>query len=311
MSTTTTLTTTEPLAERPPAGKQAPVLSRLKPRSRLRADLRGVYIIWFRDLLRWWRDKQRILPSIVQPILYLFVFGVGLGSAIGGGLGSRGSAAGLGVGYTTFVYPGVLAMSVLFTSIFSAMSIVWDREFGFLKEIQVAPISRTAVAVGKALGGSSVAMLQASLLLLVSPLVGVALTPLLALKILGLMFLLAFALSAFGVAIASRMRSMEGFQVVMNFVLMPILFLSGAFFPLSGLPVWLAALTRIDPAAYAVDALRRVVLTSAGAPETVAGALAIAGPSGDALPIGFEVAVLALFSVPVLGLAVRWFGQSE
>jgi ABC-2 type transport system permease protein len=277
------------------------------------ANLRGTYIIWFRDLLRWWRDRQRILPSIVQPILYLFVFGVGLGSAIGGGIGgARGAAAaGIGVSYTTFMYPGVLAMSILFTSIFSAMSIVWDREFGFLKEIQVAPISRTAVAVGKALGGSTVAMLQASLLLLVAPLVGVQLTPLLVVQILALLFLLAFALSAVGVAIASRLRSMEGFQVVMNFVLMPILFLSGAFFPLRGLPAWLETLTRLDPAAYAVDALRRVVLTSAGAPEAVAGSLAIAGPTGEPLPMLVEIAILALFSLPMLTLAVRWFGQAE
>src|SRR5438067_11817126 len=117
-------------------------------RSRVIADLRGVYIIWFRDVLRWWRDRQRILPSIVQPILYLFVFGVGLGSAIGGGIGGSQNANALGVNYTTFMYPGVLAMSVLFTSIFSAMSIVWDREFGFLKEIQVAPIRSAAVAGG-------------------------------------------------------------------------------------------------------------------------------------------------------------------
>jgi ABC-2 type transport system permease protein len=200
---------------------------------------------------------------------------------------------------------------VLFTSIFSAMSIVWDREFGFLKEIQVAPISRAAVAVGKALGGSTVAMLQASLLLLVSPLVGVVLDPLLVVQILGLLFLLAFALSAFGVAIASRMRSMEGFQVVMNFVLMPILFLSGAFFPLNGLPAWLAALTRIDPAAYAVDALRRLVLGSAGVPSELANGLAFTGPTGEALPVVVDVVILALFSLPALALAVRWFGQQE
>jgi ABC-2 type transport system permease protein len=280
-------------------------------RSGLVADLRGVYIIWYRDLLRWWRDRQRILPSVVQPILYLFVFGVGLGSAIGGGLGGRSGADALGVNYTTFMYPGVLAMSVLFTAIFSSMSIVWDREFGFLKEIQVAPIRRASVAVGKALGGSTVAMLQASLLLLVAPLAGVALTPLLVLQILGLMFLLAFALSSVGVAIASRMKSMEGFQVMMNFVLMPILFLSGAFFPLRGLPAWLEVLTRIDPAAYAVDALRRVVLLTSGVPSEAAGALAIGGPTGEPLPIAVEVVILALFSLPSLYLAVRWFGQTD
>ncbi len=287
-----------------------------QPRSRLAADLRGVYVIWYRDLLRWWRDRQRILPSVFQPILYLFVFGVGLGASIGGGLGGpRGGGSaptGLpGVSYTTFIYPGILAMSVLFTSIFSAMSIVWDREFGFLKEIQVAPISRASVAVGKALGGSTVAMLQASLLLVLAPFVGVSLNPVLVLELLGLMFLLAFTLSGFGVAIASRMTTMEGFQVVMNFVLMPLLFLSGAFFPLQGLPPWLAALTRLDPAAYAVDAIRRVVLGASGVPDAVLAGLAIAGPTGDPLPIWSEVAVLAALSVPVLALAVRWFSQTE
>ncbi|MBV9174061.1 MAG: ABC transporter permease [Chloroflexi bacterium] len=298
------------------SGQQAPDIATARPlvrrRSPLIADLRGIYIIWYRDLLRWWRDRQRILPSLVQPILYLFVFGVGLGSAIGGGAGgSNNSASALGVSYTTFMYPGVLAMSVLFTAIFSAMSIVWDREFGFLKEIQVAPLRRASVAIGKALGGSTVAMIQASLLLLISPLVGIALTPLLVLQTLGLMFLLAFTLSAMGVAIASRMKSMEGFQVVMNFVMMPILFLSGAFFPLRGLPVWLEALTRIDPAAYAVDALRRVVLTSAGVPQAGTEALAINAPGGGAIPIAVEVLILALLSVPALVLAVRWFGKTD
>jgi ABC-2 type transport system permease protein len=284
-------------------------------RSWLMADVRGAYIIWYRDLLRWWRDRQRILPSVVQPILYLFVFGVGLGSAIGGGIGGAGGAPsaseGIGVGYTTFMYPGVLAMSVLFTSIFSAMSIVWDREFGFLKEIQVAPISRTAVAVGKALGGSTVAMLQASLLLLLAPFVGVPLTPLLLIQLLVLLFLLSFALSSVGVAIASRLKSMEGFQVVMNFVMMPLLFLSGAFFPLRGLPAWLEALTRLDPAAYAVDALRRVTLESAGVSAQVSGSMAIGGPTGEPLPILSEVAILAIFGIAALLVAVRWFGKPE
>ncbi len=285
-----------------------------RPRSRLAAELRGVYVIWYRDLLRWWRDRQRILPSVVQPILYLFVFGVGLGSAMGGGLGAaRGTGAGAaqGVEYTTFMYPGILAMSVLFTAMFSAMSIVWDREFGFLKEIQVAPISRASVAIGKALGGSTVAMLQASLLLVLAPFVGVRLDLPSVLALLGLMFLLAFTLSAFGVAIASRMRTMEGFQVVMNFVMMPLLFLSGAFFPVTGLPFWLAALTRIDPAAYAVDAIRRVVLAASGVPDVVLTGLAMTGPTGAPLPVLVDVLVLAALSVPVLALAVHWFQQTD
>jgi ABC-2 type transport system permease protein len=279
-------------------------------RSSVVLQARGVYLIWYRDLLRWWRDRQRILPSLIQPILYLFVFGVGLGSAIGGA-GAAGFGGLPGVDYTTFMYPGVLAMSVLFTAIFSSMSIMWDREFGFLKEIQVAPINRSSVAIGKALGGSTVAMLQASLLLVFAPLVGVHLSLVVVLMLLGLMFLLAFALSGLGVAIASRMRSMEGFQAMINFVLMPILFLSGAFFPLQGLPVWLAFLTRLDPAAYAVDAMRRVVLIGSGVPESAAASLAIPSPFGGPLPVMVEVLILAAFSAVVLTLAVRWFSQGD
>ncbi len=281
--------------------------------SALRAAVRGAYIIWYRDLLRWWRDRQRIVPALFQPILYLFVFGVGLSSALGGGISGdmAGRGAPAGVNYTTFMYPGVLAMSVLFTAIFSSMSIVWDREFGFLKEIQVAPIPRSAVAFGKALGGSTVAILQSTVLLALAPFVGVEVSPGMILGTLGLMFLLAFALASLGVAIASRMRTMEGFQVVMNFVLMPLLFLSGAFFPLQGLPGWLAVLTHLDPVAYAVDAIRRVVLGSAGLPPELLGALAIAGPGGAPLPMLAEVAILLVFIAVGLGFAVRWFGATE
>ena len=274
------------------------------------AALRGGYIIWYRDLLRWWRDRQRILPSLFQPILYLFVFGVGLGSAIGG-IGGRAASAPAGVSYTTFMYPGILAMAVLFPAIFSSMSIVWDREFGFLKEIQVAPIPRGAVALGKALGGSTPALIQSSVLLMLAPIVGVRVTPLMVVEVIGLLFLLACSLSALGVAIASRMRTMEGFQVVMNFVMMPLLFLSGAFFPLQGLPSWLALLTRLDPVAYAVDAIRRVVLGAAGVPPELVNSLAIAGPNGAPLPIPIEVGILLAFIAVGVSLAVRWFGALE
>lgn len=202
-------------------------------------------------------------------------------------------------------------MGVLFPAIFSSMSIVWDREFGFLKEIQVAPIRRSAVAVGKALGGSTQALLQASLLLVLAPLVGVAVAPAMLLEVLGLLFLLSFALASLGVAIASRMRTMEGFQVVMNFVMMPLLFLSGAFFPLQNLPPWLAVLTHLDPAAYAVDAIRRVVLVAAGAPPEVVASLAISGPDGAPLPLLADVGVLVVSIAAGLSLAVRWFGAAE
>ena len=286
-----------------PPRDQIPVVRVSVPQRSLGSELRAIRIVWRRELLRFVNDRLRIVTSLVQPFLFLFVLGSGLQT-----ISRRGTH---GVDLKTFLYPGILCMAVMFTAMFSAASIVWDREFGFLKEIQVAPLSRVSVALGKTLGGSSVAVLQASLLLLVSPLVGVWFTPGTILAALGLLLLLAFTLSAIGVAVASRMKTMEGFQLIMNFVLLPLLFLSGAFFPLANLPLWLAVLTHLDPAAYAVDALRRVVLASAGVPPETLARLALTAPSGEPLPLGADVAVLLGFSLPALALAVRWFGRAE
>src|SRR5437660_3539441 len=228
------------------------------------ASLRAIYIIWYRDILRYWRDRWRLVASLAQPLLFLIVFGSGLSSALGrGGLfGSRG-----GLSYVQFMYPGIIGMSILFTAIFGAMSIVWDREFGFLKEVLVAPIDRWAVAVGKALGGTTQAMIQGLILLVLAPFVGVKLSVLTVLAIVPLAAVLAFGLASFGVMLASMMKSLQGFQVVMNFLMMPMFFLSGALFPLTGLPVWMTVLTRLDPASYGIDPIRRVVLSGSGSPN--------------------------------------------
>jgi ABC-2 type transport system permease protein len=190
------------------------------------------------------------------------------------------------------------------------MSIVWDREFGFLREVLVAPMSRTAVAIGKALGSSTVACFQAGIVLLLGPLVGIPLTPTLLLTLVPLLFLLAFCLSCVGIAIASRMRTMEGFQVLMNFFLMPLLFLSGAFFPLNGLPPWLELLTRLDPAAYGVDPIRRAVLEAAGVDPATVRALGLT-LFGEPVPVALEILILGTFSLLALALAVRWFSTQE
>jgi ABC-2 type transport system permease protein len=274
---------------------------------RLRADLRGAYIIWYRDILRYVRDRARIVAALGQPVLYLFIFGTGLSSAFALG---QGGAAGGNLSYRTFMFPGVLAMTVIFTSIMSAMSIVWDREFGFLREILVAPVSRPVVAIGKALGGSTVACFQASIVLVLGIFIGVPLTPGLLLTVIPLLFLLAFCLSCVGIAIASRMKTMEGFQVMMNFFLMPMLFLSGAFFPVNNLPGWLAVLTRIDPATYGVDAIRRAVLQAAGVDPGTVQALSLT-LFGQTVPIAFEALVLVGCSLVALTLAVRWFSAQE
>jgi len=270
--------------------------------------LRAIYIIWYRDVLRFWRDRLRLVASLAQPLLFLIVFGTGLSSALQGAGGGFGGGAGAPAGFTyaQFIFPGIIGMSVLFSAIFGAMSIVWDREFGFLKEVLVATIDRSAVAIGKALGGATQAMVQGLVLLVLAPLVGVKLTVLSVVELLPLVFVLAFALSSMGVALASRMRSMQGFQVVMNFLMMPMFFLSGALFPLSGLPDWMAVLTRIDPASYGMDPLRRVVLEGAGIPAAALDRLGLT-IGGTTLPILAEEGILLAFGLVMLGIAVRNF----
>jgi ABC-2 type transport system permease protein len=261
--------------------------------------LRAVYIVWWRDVIRFWRDRSRVAASFAQPLLYLVIFGSGLSSALGGGFGGAG-----GVSYTQFIYPGVISMSILFSAIFGAMSIVWDREFGFMKELLVAPIDRSAVAVGKTLGGATQALVQGLVLLLLAPFVGVTFTVGSFLTLLGLMIVLALGLSSFGVAIASKMRSMQGFQVVMNFLMMPMFFLSGSLFPLVGLPLWMTVLTRLDPVSYGIDPIRRTVL----GPAAERTAMTI----GDyVVPVGVEAALILVFGLAMLAFAARAFQKRD
>jgi len=283
-----------------------PVAAQTRPASVRRVDtrratLRAIYIIWYRDVLRYSRDRLRLLASLAQPLLFLLIFGTGLSSSlrgIGGGLGGAPS-----INYVQFIYPGIIGMAVLFTSIFSAMSIVWDREFGFLKEVLVAPIDRSAIAIGKALGGSTQAMVQGILLLVLAPIVGVTLTPLAVIELIPLIFVLAFALTTLGVVLAAGIKSMQGFQAVINFLMMPIFFLSGALFPLGNLPWWMTGLTRIDPAAYGIDPLRRVILGASGVPVAVTDRLGLT-VGGQTLPLMAEVGLVLAFGVVMLGIAI-------
>jgi len=268
-------------------------------RSHLRRDLRGIYTIWYRDVLRFFKDRVRIFASLGQPLLFLFVFGAGISAAIG----RLGGASG-GTDYKQFIFPGVLGMTVLFSAVFSALSIVWDREFGFLREVLVAPISRWAVVLGKVAGGSTVSMFQGALLLLLAPLIGVRFSVLQVIELFGAMLLLAAMMSAFGILIAARQRTMEGFQVVMQFLLFPMLFLSGAFFPLTtGVPRWLLALAKIDPVTYGVDLLRQVALREA-LPKPALAALSLHPP-------GFDIAVMVVLTFVFLAPAVWLFAKQE
>lgn len=220
------------------------------------AALRGIYIIWLRDILRFWRNKLRLFVSFVQPMLFLFILGSGLASSF--------KPMGSSTSFVKFMYPGIICMIVLFSSIFSAMSIVWDREFGFLKEVLAAPIPRTSVVIGKILGGSTTAMIQGLLMILLAPAIGIKFGTdfsfLSLIKVILFMILIALSLTSLGILIASRITKMESFMVVMNLIVMPLFFLSGAMFPLKGLPKWMDVLTKINPLTYGVDSLRYFII---------------------------------------------------
>lgn len=272
-------------------------------RDSLRNEIRTAAMVWRRELIRFTRTRSRILSGFVQPILFLFVLGYGLSPLVG-------STAGFD--FTKFVFPGVVAMSVVTTAIFSAMSIVWDREFGFLREMLVAPVSRTAIVLGKTAGGASIATVQGTIMLVLAPLVGVNLTPAVVVQVILLEFLMAVSLTAFGVFVASRIEKLESFQVVMQLVLFPMLFLSGAMFPLIGLPTWLAILTRINPLTYAIAPLRKVVFSAQSMPiEAQRRFPTEVTIFGHALSMAAEVGIVIAFAVVFLVLAVRNFGRPE
>ena len=217
-------------------------------------ELTGIYIIWLRDVKKFFRDKPRIIGSLAQPAIFLFILGSGLAisfQVFGGGGGKE---------YLEFMFPGIIGMTILFTSFFSAMSIIWDREFGFLKEVLVSPLSRTSIVIGKNLGGSTVAMIQGSIILIFSPILKIPITVVSILKLLPIMFLTAMVISSLGITLAARLKTMQGFQVLTNFILMPMFFLSGALFPLVDLPKWMAYLVIINPLSYGIDAMRTVML---------------------------------------------------
>jgi ABC-2 type transport system permease protein len=286
------------------AGGRLPAVVPVRPNAGgIRADARAVRVVWRRELLRYVRNRLRMVTSLVQPVLFLLVLGTGLSSLVP----ASGS-----VNFKTFMFPGILAMTVLFTALFSAISIVWDREFGFLREMLVAPVRRGAIVVGKSAGGATTAVIQGTLMLLLAGLVGVPYSPALLLTLLAEMVLLAFALTSFGVLVASRMEQIESFQAVINFLVMPMFFLAGAIFPLAGLPRWLAVLTKLDPLAYAVDPMRRAVFAHVSASAALQHRL---NPgitwAGWRLPIALELGLTAAGAVAVLLLAIWQFNRVE
>jgi ABC-2 type transport system permease protein len=273
------------------------------PDTVLREEVRTSAMVWLRELIRFERTRVRILTGIVQPILFLFVLGYGMSGLVG---------ATAGFDLKKFMFPGIVAMSVVSTAIFSAISIVWDREFGFLREMLIAPTSRASLVFGKTAGGATVAAAQGTIMLVLAPLIGLRLTPLLVVEIIALELLMAVALTAFGVFVASRIQRMEGFQVVMQLVLLPMLFLSGALFPMNNLPRWLMVLTRLNPLTYAVAPLRQVVFAAQNMPPAARARFpATLTLFGQSLTAGTEIAIVVVFAVVFLALAIRGFSRTE
>lgn len=265
--------------------------------------IRVIYIIWYRDILRYWRNKVRVISGLAFPVLWLVFFGTGIASSLK-------IIGGENINYIEFLFPGILAMNLIFSSIFSSISIVTDREFGFLKEILVAPISRGAIALGKTLGGATTAFIQTLLIVLLAPIVGINLNLKMIILLIPAMLLISFALTSFGVMIASKLKTSEGASLVFQFVVMPIFFLSGALFPLANLPEWLQIFVRINPVTYAVDLLRQIVLLNLDVPLDTIQSLG-AEIFNKALTIQLDVVIIFLFSMVMLYFAVQSFRKTE
>jgi len=244
----------------------------------------AIYIMWLRQLKKYWRSKPRMIGSLAQPILFLVALGFGFGAIY--------AKAG-GGNYIEFLAPGIIAMSILFTAMFTGIEIIWDRQFGFLKETLVAPVSRTRIMLGRTLGGATVAMTQGIVVLIICVLIGFRPSLIHLPLALLFMFLIALLFTALGTGIASRLEDMQAFPLIMNFLIMPIFFLSGALFPLNGVPKGIEIAAKINPMTYGVDAIRSL----------------LTGISNTGLFIDFIVVIDV--TLLVLGIGIYLFSKIE
>lgn len=209
--------------------------------------INDAFAIWLREMIRFWRAKSRVIGNLAMPFLWLAIMGTGFSSIANLG----------GTSYIEFLLPGIIGMTLLFSSMFSGISVLIDKQFGFMKEILVAPISRLSIILGKTLGGSTTAIINGIIMLLLAILIGIHFAGILGILIsFVFMFLISMSFVSFGVAIASKMTDMSGFQIIMNFLIMPMFFLSGALFPIDQAPVWMKSIAYVDPLFYGVDGLR-------------------------------------------------------
>src|SRR5215207_4793403 len=275
-----------------------------RPPSGLAADLRAARIVCHRELLRWIKDRRRLAAGLVQPLLWLFVLGTGLSRVV--------SVGAENVDFRTFLFPGVLATSVMFTAVFSGVSVVWDREFGFLREMLVAPIRRTSIMAGKCLGGAIVATAQAVIILALAGLADVPYSPVLMLQLLAVLFLASLSITAFGLLLGARVANIQSVMPVIQTVITPMMFLSGALYPTSGLPTWLAFATKINPVTYAVLPMRHVVFSRLDLPPGAAGVLDRPLTwNGWTVPVGLQLLILLAVGLLVFAVAVKRFSRTD
>jgi len=246
------------------------------------SELEGVYRIWLRELIRYWRDKGRIVSSLVQPLLFLVIFGGGFGFVKIGN-----------INYQSFLFPGIVAMSLITISIASGISVIWDREFGFLKEILVAPVSRISIFIGKALGGCTTALIQGIIVLSLSFLIGVSISIHSLLMAIPLMLIISLGIVSIGLIIASLIETFENFGIIMNFLVFPLIFLSGAFFPLAEAPQWLKIVSYADPVTYGVESLRQILI------------------GVSFIPFSLSFTVISLFSVAAILIGGVTFNRQK
>ena len=257
--------------------------------------VRGTWVVAYRELLRFVNERSRIISSLAFPLMFLVIFGAGFGQIIG--------SLAPGVDFIAFMYPGIVAQTVLTSSLFAGVSVVWDREFGFLREILVAPIGRTGIVLGKAIGATITGLLQVLLMLILAPFLGVELRLDIVLELIPIVIILALGLSGLGILIASFMTSQQGFQLVIQLLIFPLIFLAGVFFPVDNVPDWLAVISKVNPLTYGVDAIRQVLLgTLPGIGVTI----------GDHRVTLFEeVAIISGLGVMLLGSAVVVFNRRD
>ncbi|HLC01083.1 MAG TPA: ABC transporter permease [Candidatus Bathyarchaeia archaeon] len=249
-------------------------------------ELRGFYTLWLREVKRYLRNRTRIVSSFMQPLLWLVIFGSGV--RFSGDIG--------GLTYQQFIFPGIIGQTLLFTAMFMGISVIWDKEFGFMKEILVAPISRFSIFMGKMIGDSTDAVLQGVIVFFLGFILGVPINLVMFLAILPIMLLTTFGLVSIGLTIASYITDLESFGVIQSFINLPLFFLSGALFPLQGLPEWLQVASRLNPLTYGVDALRTVIL--GGAWQSI-------------YPLWMDLAIIGGFNVVLIAVGTWAFGRMK